>query len=46
MLLYLLKKHFDEPKNESPNKTEIQQILSILEGMKSTGSAKESVLKE
>ncbi|KAH0603639.1 uncharacterized protein H6S33_007298 [Morchella sextelata] len=35
LLLYLLKKHFDEPKNEPPSKTEmqasVQEIRNILE---------------
>jgi len=39
------KKHFNEPKNESPHKTEMQQILNILESIKSTESAKNSIPK-
>lgn len=39
----VLKKHFDEPKNGSPSKTETQEILNILESMKLTDSAKKSV---
>lgn len=49
ILLYLLKKHFDEPKNEPPSKTEmqasIQEIRNILESMKATDLAKKSVPK-
>ncbi|KAF8534622.1 hypothetical protein BDD12DRAFT_895493 [Trichophaea hybrida] len=47
LLLYLLKKHFDEPKNDSLHMAEIQtiqqEIRNMLKIMKPTDSAKKSV---